>query len=460
MGDGFDDVGRSLPGYLLYPATLLVLALLSYPFYRTRSLIARYVLFALSFRYLSSAHHDFTFDPSPIGLSWNALGSVAVFMLGLLLIRTKHLLLTPLIPFYAVTAIVVFSAYVNHTMGASVDVVVKFGYLIIITIAVYESISERGEERTMSLLLWAMVTPVLFQVLSVIFDIKKGVEGMGAGYSYVGGYNHEAGFSTVLATGFVIACFATGLKLWFRGSALLTLLVGLLLANYRTAIVAFSPMVFMQFNADVISRFSPRVRIIIGLVILGISAVGGVAMAWAMRDKFVDIGTVLSDPARLMKAPEFYTEDEKRLLSARPYIWASYIDAYVNSGIKHWVLGFGPNSWVGKFPVYAHNTLVSTLYEYGIVGVIAMIVLWGWMGIAALRVKHGPKGKLLAAHGSFLLLNMATMPHWTIEGNLLYGIICGYTVYLLLGPATQQAPAAARTPPPGIAAFPRPNILK
>ena len=33
------------------------------------------------------------------------------------------------------------------------------------------------------------------------------------------------------------------------------------------------------------------------------------------------------------------------------------------------------------------------------------------------------------------LLNMATMPHWLIEGNILYGFICGYTVYLLLGPA-------------------------
>ncbi len=42
---------------------------LAYPFYTVRSLIARYVLFALSFRYLMSAHHDFTFENSPIGMS-------------------------------------------------------------------------------------------------------------------------------------------------------------------------------------------------------------------------------------------------------------------------------------------------------------------------------------------------------------------------------------------------------
>jgi hypothetical protein len=458
--EGFEELGKSMPGWLLYPATLMVIVVLAYPFYTVRSLIARYVLFALSFRYLMSAHHDFTFQDSPIGISYNAIGSSMVFLLGLLLIRTRHLLLTMLLPFYAVIAVVVLSAFANRTLGSSVDVVVKFGYLIVITIAVYESISERGEERTMSLLLWAMVTPVFFQFLSVIFGISKGAQGVGAGISYVGGYNHEAGFSTVLATGFVIACFATGLSLWLRGGALLTLLAGLFLANYRTSIIAFAPMALMQFNADVLARFSPRVRIIIGLVLLGITAAGALGAAWVMRDKFADLNVVFSDPGSLVKPQAQYTPEEKRLLSARPWIWAGYIDAYVHGGVKNWVLGFGPNAWVGKFPVYAHNTLVGTLYEYGIVGVMAMIVLWSWMFICALRVKRGPRGKLLAAHTSFLLLNMATMPHWTIEGNLLYGIICGYTFYLLLGPATKSVPRPASAPNTALAPMTRPNILK
>jgi hypothetical protein len=456
--EGFEIVGKSLPGWLLYPATLMVLVVLAYPFYSVRSLIARYVLFALSFRYLMSAHHDFTFQDSPIGMSYNAIGSSMVFLLGLVLIRTRHLLLTTLLPFYAIIGVVVLSAFANRTLGSSIDVVVKFGYLIVITIAVYESISERGEERTMSLLLWAMVTPVFFQFLSVVFGISKGAEGVGAGVSYVGGYNHEAGFSTVLATGFVIACFATGLRLWLRGGALMTFLVGLFLANYRTSIIAFSPMVLMQFNADVLARFSPRVRIIIGLVLLGFTMAGAVAAAWVMREKFADLSVVYNDPGSLIKPQAQFTPEEKRLLSARPWIWAGYIDAYLSGSLKNWVLGFGPNAWVGKFPVYAHNTLVGTLYEYGITGVVAMIVLWSWMFICALRVKHGPKGKLLAAHASFLLLNMATMPHWTIEGNLLYGIICGYTFYLLLGPATKAVPRPAATT--ALAPMTRPNILK
>lgn len=459
--EGFEIVGKSMPGWLLYPATLMVLVALAYPFSTARSLIARYVLFALSFRYLMSAHHDFTFEDSPIGLSYNAIGSSLVFVLGLLLIRTRHLLLTSLLPFYAVIGVVVLSAFANRALGSSIDVVVKFGYLIVITIAVYESLSERGEERTMSLLLWAMVTPVFFQFLSIVFGISKGSEGLGAGVSYVGGYNHEAGFSTVLATGFVIACFATGLSLWLRGSVLVALLIGIFFANYRTAIIAFAPMAFMQFNADVLARFSPRQRVIIGLVLLGVTAAGAIGAAWVLRDKFADLSVVFSDPGKLIKPQAEFTPEEKRLLSARPWIWAWYIENYVNGSLKNWVLGFGPNAWVGKFPVYAHNTLIGTLYEYGAVGVVAMITLWSWMFLCALRVKQGPKGKLLAAHASFLLLNMATMPHWTIEGNLLYGIVCGYTLYLLLGPATRTAPKPAAVPAAAaMPRFPRPNILK
>jgi hypothetical protein len=38
---------------------------------------------------------------------------------------------------------------------------------------------------------------------------------------------------------------------------------------------------------------------------------------------------------------------------------------------------------------------------------------------------------MLAAHLSFILLSMSTMPLWMIQGNILYGIICGYTLHLM-----------------------------
>lgn len=447
---GGESLGASMPTWLLYPATLLVLLVLAYPFYRVRSVIVLFTLFALSYRYLTGAHHGFFFQPSPVGMSWNALGSSAIFMLGLLLIKFRHLLLKPLIPFYLLIAAVALSGLANRDIPGIIDVVVKFGYLIIISICVYESISERGEERTMSLLLWSLAAPLLFQSLSIVFSVSKGSEADGT-TSYIGGYNHEAAFSIVLATGFVIACFATGLKLWLRSAILLVFIAALVLANYRTTLVAFSPLLFVQFNLDILSRFVPRQRIVIAVAVLAISVGGAIAAASLMQERFSDLLVVLSDPDSLIKPPEFYTPYEKSLMSARPYIWAGYIDAYLDGSFRNLLFGFGPDSWVGVFPVYAHNTLVSAIYEYGAFGLVAMIILWISMMVAAVRVRTGPRGKLIAAHMSFFLLNMATMPHWLIEGNILYGVICGYTFFLLLGAGTAPAPAASPAVTPGLA---------
>src|ERR671925_394879 len=94
-------VGGAMPAWLLYPASLLAIAILVYPFYRTRNVISRFALFALCFRYLASAHHAITFQLSPIGMSWNAIGSSGLFLTGTLLVRRRHFLLKPLIPCYA-----------------------------------------------------------------------------------------------------------------------------------------------------------------------------------------------------------------------------------------------------------------------------------------------------------------------------------------------------------------------
>ncbi|MBX9745840.1 MAG: hypothetical protein K2X34_02995, partial [Hyphomonadaceae bacterium] len=141
-----------------------------------------------------------------------------------------------------------------------------------------------------------------------------------------------------------------------------------------------------------------------------------------------------------------------RLLSGRPRIWSMYIYGWsLGEPLQH-LLGFGPESWAQIFPLYAHNTLVNYLFEFGIVGVVGVLFLWLSMLAAAFRVRHVHRPVLIGAHFSFLALNMSTMPMWMIEGNLLYGIICGYTLHLLTlqskapnqRPATQRSAGAGR----------------
>jgi hypothetical protein len=447
------DLGKSMPPWLLYPASLIAVVALAYPFYRVRDVISRFALFALCFRYLASAHHDITFTPSPIGLSWNALGSSGVFLLGLLLIKSRHLLLKPLIPVYFMIGIVVLSGVANHDIPGIVDVVVKFGYLGIITISVYEGLNALGERRMMNLLLWSALIPLLFQFLSIIFHIAKASESDGS-TSYIGGYNHEAAFSIVLATCFVIACFASGLNVLARSVLLVILLAAMMLANYRTTILAFAPLAFVQFNLDVIGRFPPRQRAMVAIGILTVSGLAALAAAWLLRERFADLATTFEGIGGLMKRQSEFTLDERHLLSNRAYIWSGYIFGYLDGGTKVHVLGYGPDSWTQFTKIYAHNTLISQLYEYGVVGVVGIIALWATMLYCALRVKSGPRGKLIATHFSFFILNMATMPHWMIEGDILYGIVCGYTLYLYFG-AEKVRQAGRRA----VAQKPRPRLL-
>jgi len=132
-------------------------------------------------------------------------------------------------------------------------------------------------------------------------------------------------------------------------------------------------------------------------------------------------------------------------LSARAYIWSSYIYAWKAGGPIQHLFGFGPESWEGLFKVYPHNTLVGTVYELGLVGVLGMLSLWLTMLWVAMRAK-GERLMLIAAHASFLLLNMATMPFWQLEGLGLYGFLCGYTMYRARALASpRREPIAARS---------------
>jgi hypothetical protein len=441
------DVGPSLPAWALYPTTLLLLLPFLYACYRSGSMVACFTIFVPWCRYILSAFHVITFVPIVGGFSINALASSGIFVLGLLIIRKRYLLHKYLLPFYAMMFVICCSGLLNHEIGGTIDVVVKFGYLVVLAISTYQSLITIGEHRLMRLLLWSFAPPLVFQVLSVALGVVKATEADGS-ISYIGGYNHEAAFSIVLATCFVVACLATGIKRYTRAIILVACLVGILLANYRTTIIAIAPLAVVQFNADIVSRFDRRIRPVLTIAAVVASLVLVGVAAWVLRERLGDLAVTLQDASRLVKRPEFYTPYERTLLSGRPFIWSMYIYSFMDGSMKQHLLGFGPESWQDVFPLYAHNTLVSTLYELGIVGVVTILFLWASMMIVSLQARRGSKAILVAAHISFFLLNMATMPHWMIEGDILYGIICGCTLYSCLRrvPEVQRRPRVGMSP--------------
>src|SRR5206468_15797 len=112
-----------------------------------------------------------------------------------------------------------------------------------------------------------------------------------------------------------------------------------------------------------LGRFSRSQRLAIGIFV-GIVSLGVFGLAaWVLRDRFADLATVLDSGTELMKRPELYTRAEVQMMSARPYIWSGYIYGYLDGGTLQHLIGFGGNSWDGVFSKYAHNTLISSLYE-------------------------------------------------------------------------------------------------
>lgn len=424
--DQVADVGRALPSAVLWPCLLVFALVIAGVIRRTPSGATRFVLIAVSARIALAALHEITYDPSPLGLSWNALASVAVFAAGLLVVRRRSPADPALIPFYPILLVMIASGCLNGQVAPLATAMTKFLYLLVLVLAAADGIADVGPKRFFRLMLWPFTLPVVLQVFSLLLGYSKPGEDGGAA-SYIGGFYHEAGFSLVLASGLLVTCLLGRVRMRVWAPLAMVFVLGIVLANYRTAVLGMLPVLGCTLLLIGSRRFVPEQRgLAVGmLLILAVAVV--TAGAIKEQDRFGDLGA-LTQGTGLIKPPEDFTVEERRILSGRPAIWSGYILAWRDAPAEQKLIGFGPESWGARFRLYAHNTLVSDLYEIGVIGVAAMLFLWGWMTALAVMVKGDQRIVLAAGHVSFFVLNMATMPMWMIEGMIFYGLLCGYTV--------------------------------
>jgi len=413
---------------ILLPVTAVLLVSLVIAARRAGSVAGAFVVVALWMRYTAGAYHLYMFKPLAAGLSGNALLSIGVTAFGLLfVVRPANLALKWLLPVYALILLALVSAGLNGDAAGGINAAVKYAYMIVIMIAVFQALRVDPEARFLS---WAMVSflPLLvFQMLSLALNLPKGSED-GDGLVWIGGYNHEAAFSVAMMTGFLVGCFAKSAPRAVRVAFLTATFFGVLLAGYRTTILAFAPLALAVFLSGLTMsvRRDQRAAMAVSAAVAGVLLVSVAALFYS--EKFTDLAAFLADPAGMIKPPRDFDLLERQVMSARPLIWSSYIYAWAEGTPIQHLFGLGPESWEGVFKVYPHNTLVATLYELGWFGIGAMVTLWTAMFAAAASAR-GERFKLLAAHFAFFLLNMATMPFWQVEGLALYGLLCGYTIH-------------------------------
>lgn len=413
---------------ILIPVTLLLLVPLVVAARRAGSVAGAFVVVALWLRTTAGAYHLYMFQPLAGGLSGNALLSIAVTGFGLLfVVRPANLALKWLLPVHALILLALLSASLNGDLVGGINVAVKYAYMIVILLAAFQALRRDPEARFLN---WAMVSflPLLvFQALSLALNMPKGAED-GDGLVWIGGYNHEAAFSVALLTGFLVGGLARSAPRAVRTAFLTVTLVAILLAGYRTTILALAPLALATFLGGLTMsvRRDQRGAMAVTATVAGVLLFAIAALSYSQS--FADLAAFLADPAALIKPPRDFDLLERQVMSGRPLIWSSYIYAWADGTPLQHLFGLGPESWEGVFKVYPHNTLVATLYELGWFGVAAMISLWTVMFAAAASAR-GDRFLLIAAHFAFFLLNMATMPFWQVEGLALYGLLCGYTIH-------------------------------
>lgn len=425
-----------LPLLISLPLALMFAAMLLLQIRASRVTAVQFLIFAIGLRLLLSAFFSVTFKPSPLGMSWNALGTIMITALGFTVIKRQKLLDIALLPVYAVVLVIALSGVVNWEIPGTIEVIAKYGYFIVIMLSLSDALEEVDPDRIFGTLLGPMLIPFVFQIASVFLGIAKAGESDGSA-SYIGGFNHEAGFSVTLSIGLLLLLFIQRMHPLMKAGLLGWYVMAVFLANYRTTIVAMLPLIGVMIFSGTIRRVPQANRGLVG-AIMGLTLVAAsVLVGFLMKDRYGDIGTVVQENFALIKPPSEFTPADKDLLSSRIYIWSSYIYGYLEGTPVQHILGMGAEEWADHFVVYAHNTLVSALYDTGLLGVLTTLWLWAGMLILAFNARTGPRLRVIMGHISFIILSMATMPLWGIEGLIFYGILCGYSLHLARAPTSR-----------------------
>jgi hypothetical protein len=425
----------SFPIYITLPVCGATLLLLIYNAVKIRDPYVTFVFLAVWFRYSIATLHQYTYPSLVAGLSLIALTSIAVTLIGLALIGPRDLLLWRLTPIYGIILVILVSAAANQAWVGAVNAAFKWLYVIVFAVAVYRALQRNGSDRVFGALAIVFVAPVVLQWLSVPWGLKTTNDDGSS--SFIGGYQHQQALSIILLTFLYVSCFTPRLGAFASYARLAIVAVGLSLANYRTAMLSAALPAASLAISRLVRKFVPGQSTIVFVFLSVVAAFAFIGIAIVAQERFADLGTMVDKGASLIQPPQDFTGAEKRLFSGRVYLWSLYVDAYLNGDIITYLIGYGPETWVGRFPLYAHNTYISYLYEYGLLGVMAFI----WLLLANLFIAINVKGEdrlmLVLCHVGFIVLNMATMAVWTLEGAMLYALLLGQTWY-------RRSPAVAR----------------
>lgn len=401
-------------------------------FRRNRVSTALKLLFCLLFlRVILAAYHSVTF--APIVGSLSLISVASIMCVGLCFIalpfvkpvhRSSFVVPKVFLPIYLFIGLMLVSTLMNGELGAGVASLIKWIYLLqLITLFVYV-LELDGLKQTVKTVLIVYAFPATMLVLSIVMGVSKRND-LDGSVSFVGGYFHEAVYSTLMLTAAFHA--VSYVMLYSKRRYLAFAVVGIIgfiafsFINYRTTTIAYLVMMaalllMLIQKAKPIPRAFTTVMVLFCALWLSVADVSRLDLG-DTRERFADLPNAARNVSSLITYPENYTRDDRRLFSGRLYIWSNYISE-ANEG-EPWQIWFGRGmgAWKPYFEKYAHSTFVSFYFELGLIGLTLFIFILATLFLRLRRLSvNRLQSSSIAFLCGFVVLNMGTMPMWSIEG--------------------------------------------
>src|SRR5690348_7150438 len=278
----------SLPVPLSLVACVATLALVVLQAWRLRDICAAFVLVSIWLRYSIAAFHEFTYPPVLGGLSIVAISSIVVTGIGLAVIGVRKLFLRKLLPFYAIMVVILLSATLNVTWIGAANSMVKWLYLIVLTLAIFSAMNRLGPDRLLRALAVVFAAPIVLQWSSVPLDIH--LTNKDGSFCFIGGYEQQQMFSIILLTFLFVTCFLQRITLTSTYLRLAIIALGLALANYRTSVLAAALPAASLAVRGALGQVVKIQRRVSFVILVAVAVFVFVGIAQLAQDRFADLG--------------------------------------------------------------------------------------------------------------------------------------------------------------------------
>lgn len=399
------------------------------------------VMLMIWLRLAVAALGEAAIDTRIAGLSLISLSTLASTGLAVLLIPTTLFRSARLTPFYVFVAFAVVSGLLNGATAELQEFVAMWAFFLTIALLLHRAYRLHGPRSVLRCLLAAYSLPMAMQALSLALRMPK--LSPDGSLNYIGAYGHEVTFALVALSALWLAMIYPWERIRLGRIVAAAVLVGLLLANYRTIIIALLPLIFVFLKVHAGRNPLAILRqLVVPLVVLAV--VLTVVAPQQVSERFGELRVLASDIGELTKRPEEYTAAEKNLLSARAYLWSLYIYGVIDADTPQFLVGHGPGARASDKGTHPHNEYLRALFEFGVLGAILFFAILLQQAAIALRGQPRPAAMItLAGFASLFLTASGTSIFNRPEGLILVALICATGWYL----ADQRAPVASRAAP-------------